>query len=67
MKQFEKLTPEQSERLMDCKTPEDILAFAQSEGYEVHRFPQPGVPGAINCRCMGCGAAFVTIGGVLHT
>ena len=102
MTQFEKLTPEQSERLMDCKTPEDILAFAQSEGYEltdeelseisgggwgdsikdfvkeklqcpycgsyeVHRFPQPGVPGAINCRCMGCGAAFVTIGGVLHT
>ena len=35
MKQFEKLTPEQSERLMDCKTPEDILSFAQSEGYEL--------------------------------
>ena len=30
---FEDLTPEQKERAKVCKTPEDILALAKSEGY----------------------------------
>ena len=95
------ITPEQHEKLIDCKTPEEILALAKAEGYElsdeeledvsggwgttvktavrealkcpgcgsyeVLRFPQPGVPGVVNCRCVACGHAWITIGGVLHS
>ena len=32
---FEDLTPEQQEKAKTCKTPEDILALAKEEGYEL--------------------------------
>ena len=32
---FEDLTPEQMEKAKACKTPEDILALAKEEGYEL--------------------------------
>ena len=32
---FEDLTPEQQEKARACKTPEDILALAKEEGYEL--------------------------------
>ena len=34
-KQWDDLTPEQREKVKDCKTLEDILALAQEEGYEI--------------------------------
>lgn len=32
---FEDLTPDQKEKVEACKTPEDILALAKEEGYEL--------------------------------
>ena len=32
---FEDLTPEQKQKARACKTPEEILALAQEEGYEL--------------------------------
>ena len=32
---FEDLTPEQQEKAKACKTPEDVLALAKEEGYEL--------------------------------
>ena len=32
---FKDLTPEQIEKVSTCKTPEDILALAKEEGYEL--------------------------------
>ena len=32
---FEDLTPEQQKKARGCKTPADILALAQAEGYEL--------------------------------
>ena len=32
---FEDLTPEQKERALKAKTPEEIIALAQEEGYEL--------------------------------
>ena len=32
---FEELTPEQQEKAKACKTPEDVLALAKAEGYEL--------------------------------
>ena len=32
---YEDLTPEQQEKAAACKTPEDVLAFAKSEGFEL--------------------------------
>ena len=33
--EYKDLTPEQQEKAKACKTPEDILALAQAEGYEL--------------------------------
>ena len=32
---FEELTPAQREKAIACKTPEDILALAREEGYQL--------------------------------
>ena len=32
---LENLTPEQMEKARACKTPEDVLALAKEEGYEL--------------------------------
>ena len=33
---LEELTPEQKQKALACKTPEDILALAKEEGYELN-------------------------------
>lgn len=86
--QIETLTPEQCERIANAQGPEEILAIAAEEGYElseeeldeisggdwsikdkikkalqcpncgsyeVHRFPQPGVTGVVQCACKSGG------------
>ena len=42
---FEELTPEQRERAKACKTPEDILALAKEEGYELSESDLEAVAG----------------------
>ena len=42
---FEDLTPEQMEKVKGCKTPEEILALAQDEGYELNDEELEGVSG----------------------
>ena len=32
---YKDLTPEQKEKALGCKTPEDLLALAKAEGYEL--------------------------------
>ena len=32
---FDELTPEQQAKVKACKTPEEMLAFAKEEGYEL--------------------------------
>ena len=32
---FEEMTPEQQEKALACKTPEEMLALAREEGYEL--------------------------------
>lgn len=32
---FEELSPEQQEKVKSCKTPEEILALAKKEGYDI--------------------------------
>lgn len=33
--EFKDLTPEQQEKIQACKTPDDLLAIAKEEGYEL--------------------------------
>ena len=40
---FEDLTPEQQEKAKACKTPEDILALAREEGYELSEEELAGI------------------------
>ena len=42
---FEDLTPEQQEKAKACKTPEDILALAKEEGYELSEDELAGISG----------------------
>lgn len=42
---FEDLTPEQMEKAKACKTPEDILALAKGEGYELSNEELDGLSG----------------------
>ena len=42
---FADLTPEQQEKARACKTPEDILALAETEGYELSEEELEGVSG----------------------
>ena len=43
--EFNDLTPEQKERAKACKTPEEILALAKEEGYELSDEELDGVSG----------------------
>lgn len=48
--EFEELTPEQREKVLACKTPEELLALAQEEGYELTEEQLEGVSGGwISC------------------
>lgn len=42
---FEELTPKQQEKARACKTPEDILALAKEEGYELSEEELDGIAG----------------------
>ena len=43
--EFEELTAEVKEKLKGCETPEDILALAKEEGYELSDEQLDGVTG----------------------
>ena len=57
---FENLTDEQKAKAMACKTPEEMLALAKEEGYELTDEELEGVAGGwdlpCNCDAEGCGA-----------
>ena len=42
---FEDLTPEQQAKAKACKTPEDILALAEENGYKLSKEELEGVSG----------------------
>ena len=57
---FEDLTPEQMEKAKACKTPEDILALAKEEGYELSDEEMAAIAGGsewYECNnFIGCGS-----------
>ena len=42
---FEDLTPEQQEKARACETPEEVLALAKQEGYELSDAELDGIAG----------------------
>lgn len=57
---FADLSPEQAKRAMACTTPEEMLALAKEEGYDLTDEQLEGVAGGwdlpCNCDAEGCGA-----------
>ena len=45
---FEDLTPELKQKAMQCKTPEDVLALAKEEGYELSEAEMEGIAGGVD-------------------
>ena len=45
--EYKDLTPEQQEKVDACKTPEDILALAKSEGYELSEDEMDQISGGL--------------------
>ena len=45
---YHDLTPEQMEKARACKTPEDILALAKEEGYELSEDELEAVSGGLD-------------------
>ena len=56
---FEDLTPEQQEKVRACKTPEDMLALAKAEGYELSDEELAAVNGGINWECWDVSACTI--------
>lgn len=48
---FEDLTPEQKAKALACKTPEELLALAQEEGYELTEEQLEGINGGWDDKC----------------
>ena len=44
---FDDLTPEQQERVLNAKTPEDILVLAKEDGYELSDEDLEGIAGGM--------------------
>ena len=42
---FEDLTPEQKEKALACKTPDELIALAKEEGYELSDAELDGIAG----------------------
>ena len=56
---FEEVPPELQEKAKECKTPADILALAQEEGYELSEEQLESVSGGWECSDHGqCGVPF---------
>ena len=50
--EYKDLTPEQKEKARACKTPEEMLALAQEEGYDLTDDELEGVAGGwLSCTC----------------
>lgn len=49
---FSELTPEQQEKARVCKTPEDMLALAKEEGYELSEEDLVAVSGGASWDCI---------------
>ena len=56
--EFENLTDEQKELVKACKSPEELLALAQQEGYELSDAELEAVSGGDLWECFadGCGS-----------
>ena len=53
---FEDLTPEQKEKALNCKSPDEILALAKESGYELSDDELAGISGGWgdpNCTELG--------------
>lgn len=48
--EFKDLTPEQQEKVRACETPEDLMALAKEEGYELADEDLEGISGGWECR-----------------
>ena len=46
---FENLAPEFKEKALACKTPEELLALAKEEGYELTDEELEGIAGGLEC------------------
>ena len=49
---FSELTPEQQEKAKACKTPEDMIALAKEEGYELSEEDLVAVSGGASWDCI---------------
>ena len=49
---FESLTPEQQEKARACKTPEDMLALAKEEGFELSDDELSAISGGMTWDCL---------------
>ena len=50
---FEDLTPEQKAKALACKTSEELLVLAKTEGYDLTDEQIEGVSGGWSCSCDG--------------
>ena len=51
---FDELTPEQQEKARACATPEEVLALAREEGYELSDEELDSISGGWICGQYGC-------------
>ena len=53
---FKDLTPELMAKAKTCKTPEEVLALAKAEGYELSDCELEGISGGAWCDDNHCGS-----------
>ena len=57
---FDNMSEEQRAKALACKTPEEMLALAREEGYELSDEQLEQVAGGWTCYCEGnCGATMI--------